>query len=160
MWRYLVGGIGALLLAGAAIFVVSGRGASPTPSLAAATGAGVAGIAQDAPGLAPPEASARTREEKRFGRYDKDRNGAITSAEYLASRHKAFARLDTNGDGALAFDEWAAKTITKFSGADANHDGAMTPAEFATTAPKRATRPKAKCLCPPPAADQPRDDEG
>ncbi|MFM9828577.1 MAG: EF-hand domain-containing protein [Sphingomonas sp.] len=162
MWRYVVGGVGALLLAGVAIVVVSGRGPLPTsmPALSAAPIAPLAGLPQEAGDLAVPEATAKTREQKRFGRYDKDKNGAITRAEYLASRRKAYAKLDTNGDGTLSFDEWATKTLTKFATADANHDGAMTPAEFVVTAPKRSAKPKPKCLCPAPAADPPRDDEG
>ena len=50
-----------------------------------------------------PRALPKTREQKRFGRYDKDRDGAITRDEYLASRRKAYAKLDTNGDGRLSF---------------------------------------------------------
>src|SRR3546814_9223897 len=48
---------------------------------------------------AAPEASEQKREERRFNRYDKDRDEAITREEYLASRRKAFAKLDVNGDG-------------------------------------------------------------
>ena len=72
-----------------------------------------------------PEASDRTREQKRFDRYDKDRNGAVTREEYLASRRKAYARLDLNQDGQLSFDEWAAKTTTKFAAADGDRSGSM-----------------------------------
>lgn len=160
MWRYLIGGIGALLLAGAAIFVVNGRGPMSKPLLAAAPLDGAAALPQDLSALQPPEASAKTREQKRFGRYDKNKDGAIAKAEYLAPRRKAFAKLDANGDGALSFDEWATKTLTKFASADANRDGTMTPDEFAMTAPKRSAKPKPKCLCPPPEAEPARDEEG
>lgn len=94
---------------------------------------------------APPAATAKTREEKRFGRADKDDDGRITRAELLAPRQKAFAKLDKNSDGKLAFEEWAAKTIGKFDGADDNGDGALTATEYAETAPK--TRPKKACSC-------------
>lgn len=96
-----------------------------------------------------PEATPRTREEKRFGRYDKDRDGAITREEYLVSRRKAYAKMDANRDGALQFDEWAGKTLAKFSGADGDGSGTMTAAEFATTAVKRT--PRSRPTCPPAA---------
>ena len=78
-----------------------------------------------AAGASVPEASEKTREQKRFDRYDKDRDGAITRDEYLASRNKAFAKLDNNHDGMLSFDEWAVKAETKFATADADKSGAM-----------------------------------
>lgn len=151
MWRYLAGAVAALLLAGAGLFwFTSGsanRGISPLlPAVPQA--------AED-PGALPdtvPEASAKTREQKRFSRYDKDKDGSITRDEYLMARHKAFAKLDTNGDGRLDFDEWAIKATTKFATADKDKSGALTPAEFATTAVVRKARPKAKCACPPPAS--------
>ena len=67
-----------------------------------------------------PEATAKSREQKRFSRVDKDKDGRIEKEEVLAPRRKAFAKLDTNGNGALSFEEWAAKTIDKFGGADAD----------------------------------------
>lgn len=103
------------------------------------------------PPLAAPE---RTREEKRFDRYDKDRDGLITREEYLLSRRKAFARLDRNGDGRLDFEEWAIKTSERFATADANRSRTLDRAEFATTAPKRKARPA--CLCP--ESDDKRED--
>ncbi|HEX6410520.1 MAG TPA: EF-hand domain-containing protein [Sphingomicrobium sp.] len=60
----------------------------------------------------PPEATPKSREEKRFSRADKDKNGRIEREELLASRRKAFAKLDKNGNGSLSFEEWAVKTIT------------------------------------------------
>lgn len=149
MWRYAVGAGAALLLAFGG-FLLFGRGPAKTP-LAAVLPAmpGNAGAATTLPEAAP-EADAKTREQKRFDRYDKDRNEAITREEYFAARHKAFARLDTNGDGKLSFEEWAAKSITKFGEADADKSGALSRTEFATTAPKR--RPaSAKCACGKPA---------
>src|SRR3546814_1864328 len=73
-----------------------------------------------APPPAAPEASEQKREERRFNRYDKDRDEAITREEYLASRRKAFAKLDVNGDGRLSFEEWAIRTTDKFAKADAD----------------------------------------
>ena len=85
--------------------------------------------------LEAPEASAKSREEKRFSRADKDKDGKIEAEELLGPRRKAFAKLDTNGNGALSFEEWAVKTIDKFKGADKDRNGWLTAAEYATTAP-------------------------
>lgn len=95
--------------------------------------------------LEAPEASAKSREERRFSRADKNKNGRIESEEVLGARRKAFAKLDANGNGALSFDEWAAKTIDKFSGADADRSGWLTPAEYATTAPPPPKRKRCAC---------------
>lgn len=148
MWRYLAGG-GALAAALGAGFLVAGRGTHtellPSQPPAATTERQTA-AASDDPQV--PEASPATREQKRFNRYDKDRDGRITRDEYLAARRKAFAKLDTNGDGRLSFDEWAIKATTKFATADKDASGAMNAAEFATTAVKRKAPSRAKC--PPP----------
>jgi hypothetical protein len=145
MWRYLAGGAAALALAGAGV-LVWGRGETAAGNAVSPLAA--AAPAQDAADPLPerlPEASAKTREERRFGRYDKDRDGTITRDEYLLSRRKAYARLDRDGDGKLSFDEWAAKTAERFGKADADRSGAMSAAEFATTAPKRRARPRVEC---------------
>ena len=110
----------------------------------------------------PPEASEKTREQKRFDRYDRNRDGKVDRDEYLLSRHKAFAKLDTNGDGKLSFEEYSAKAIGKFDKADADRSGTLDAAEFATTRVQRKPRPK----CPPaqqavrPAPDGYGGDEG
>lgn len=152
MWRYLAGAVAALLLAAAGILLFNSSAANtpPQPLLPAQPQAAGDGDAELPDTV--PEASAKTREERRFARVDKDKNGSIAREEYLAPRRKAFARLDTDGNGALSFDEWAIKATTKFAGADADKSGTLTPAEFATTAVVRKARPKAKCVCPPPAA--------
>lgn len=151
MWRYLVGGIAALLLVGAGLMLF--RGTAREPVLPAApAGFATAGEPQgddDLPAAAPA-ASDRTREQKRFDRYDKDKDGRVTREEYLTARRKAFAKLDVNGDGRLSFDEWAVKATTKFATADTDRSGAMDRKEFATTAvPRKAPRAQPKCLCPP-----------
>lgn len=144
MWRFLAGGLSALLLVAAGFFLFGSGAASDDPLPAAP--AQVAADGTPLPATAP-EATAQTREQKRFGRYDKDRNGAITRDEYLASRRKAYAKLDANHDGTLSFEEWAIATTDKFMKADGDHSGAMNAAEFATTAVK--TKPKPQPKCPP-----------
>jgi hypothetical protein len=72
---------------------------------------------------APPEASAKSREERRSSRAETDKQGRIEPEELLARRRKAFANIDNNGNGSLSFDEWAVKTIDKFAGADKDRSG-------------------------------------
>lgn len=145
----------ALLLVAAGIFLwKSGAGArDPIPPAPAGAGA-VAPVAL-APLTDPPAATEKTREERRFSRYDKDRDGSVAREEYLASRRKAYAKLDANGDGRLTFDEWATKSTGKFAAADADRSGALTPAEFTST--RVARKPAARGDCPPPRRG---DDEG
>lgn len=100
----------------------------------------------DLTGPAPPEASELTREEKRFFRYDRDRDRIITRNEMLSSRSDAFRKLDVDGNNLLTFEEWAVTTANRFDGADADGNGRLTQAEFATTAPKRKAR-KPSCRC-------------
>ncbi|WP_294322728.1 histidine kinase [uncultured Sphingomonas sp.] len=149
MWRFLAGVGSALALVAAGLFLFRSDAATealpPPPRAATVAAEAEVPLADD-----PPAATPRTREQKRFDRYDKDRDGRITRDEYLASRRKAYAKLDTNGDGRLNFDEWAAKTATKFATADKGRDGALDAGEFATTAVKR--KPARRVECPPAAA--------
>lgn len=149
MWRYWAGAGAALALAGAGVMLFSGHASRPAALLATAPDAPAAGGGDQALPDDVPAATARTREERRFGRYDKDRDGQIAREEYLAARRKAFAKLDRNGDGQLSFDEWGAKAIARFATADRDRSGAMTAAEFATTAVTRRARPRARVNCPP-----------
>ena len=93
----------------------------------------------------PPEATPKSREEKRFNRADRNDDGTIVLAELLEPRRTRFGNLDTNGDGRLSFEEWAVTTIEKFRGADSNRNGKLTRAEYATTAPKPRKKPKCSC---------------
>ena len=99
----------------------------------------------DRRGPAPPEATELTREQRRFFRYDRNRDLAITRTEMLSTRSKAFKKLDKDGNNLLTFEEWAHATVIKFDGADANRNGSLTPEEFATTRPKRRARPRCNC---------------
>ncbi len=150
MWRYFVGAGAALLLAVAGMFLFRGT-AAQNPLVPAAPAAAADAPESEALPDEAPSASAKTREQKRFDRYDKDRNEAISRDEYLMSRRKAFAKLDTNSDGKLGFEEWAVKTTGKFGGADRDKSGTLSRAEFLATAPKRRAA-KPKCACPKPAA--------
>ena len=146
MWRFLGGVMSAVLLMTAGLLVWQARADKPSPippAPAAATDAPLA-MVDLAP---PPEASERTREEKRFSRYDKDKNGAVARAEYLFSRQKGFAKLDVNGDGRISFEEYAVKAVVKFAAADKDRNNALNANEFATTRVIR--KPKAKPKCPP-----------
>lgn len=148
VWRYLVGGAALAAAIGAGVLIAGGRAQpDPLPARPAVRQAAAAALAADEP-VEAPEALPATREQKRFNRYDKDRDGRITRDEYLAARRKAFAKLDTDGDGRLGFEEWAIKATTKFSAADKDKSGAMTAPEFATTAVRR--KPPSRAKCPPP----------
>jgi hypothetical protein len=143
--RFAAGGPGVLLWRGGAD-AQSGLPAAPPAPAAAAQGEALP---------EPPAAREKTREERRFSRYDKDKDGSVAREEYLASRRKAFAKLDKNGDGRLDFEEWSIKTTTKFAAADANHDAKLTPVEFATTKVVRKTAPRVAC---PPARAKDEED--
>lgn len=91
----------------------------------------------------PPNAE-RSREERRFARYDADENGIITRAEMMDTRRKPFAKLDKDGDGRLSFEEWAVATADKFATADRDRSATLDRAEFLTT--RRETKAN-KCAC-------------
>ena len=135
MARFLAGAAACfLLLTGAFFFWQSW--AAPNSSLPAAPAPRTANAAFfNGSQLNAPEASPASRQQKRFSRADKNKDGKIEAEEILGARRKAFAKLDTNGNGSLSFEEWAAKTIGKFKGADADRSGWLTAAEYATTAP-------------------------
>lgn len=111
-----------LLLTGAFLFWQSR--AAEAPQLPPAPPARMASSGVLAPNLpAPPEASAKSREGKRFSRGDKGKNG----------------------NGSLSFDEWAVKTIDKFAGADKDRSGWLDAAEYATTAPPPPKKKRCSC---------------
>lgn len=145
MARFLAGAAACfLLLTGAFLFWQSRAEEAPLlPSPPTARTASAGFLSTKLP--TPPEATPKSREEKRFSRSDKDKDGRIEREELLGPRRKAFAKLDTNGNGSLSFEEWADKSIDKFNGADKDHSGWLTAAEFATTAPPPPK--KARCSC-------------
>ena len=146
MGRFLAGVGSALLLMAVAIFIWRSQADAgelvASPPAASEQGLGLFDVTE------PPQASEKTREQKRFSRYDRDKNGGVAADEYLFSRRKGYAKLDVNGDGKLSFEEYAVKTVTKFQTADKDRTGVLTPAEFMTT---RIVRAKPKSTnCPPP----------
>lgn len=162
MSRYIAGLTSIVLMITGGFFIwraQADRGSMvpPPPTAATTTPMGLADLA------GPPVASERTREEKRFARFDKDRNGAVAGEEYLAARRKNFARLDLNGDGKLGFEEYAVKAVAKFAAADKDRNGALNAAEFALTrvvrksAPKCACRPVMRAPSAAPAEDPPEE---
>lgn len=141
MWRYLAGAAAALLLMGGGL--VLWRNLDSRPEIVPAA---PAHAAEPAPLEEPPAATEKTREEKRFSRYDKDKDGKVAREEFLASRRKAYAKLDANGDGRLSFEEWSIKTSERFAKADADGSATLTAEEFATTRiARKASRP-APCV--------------
>ena len=155
MDRLILGAVLALMLAAVGLFWWQGRAeverAAPPPEPLASSTQGPleAELPQvdpgDLRGPAPPEATELSREQRRFFRYDRDRDLLITRAEMLSSRTSAFRKLDVDGNNLLTFEEWAVATANRFDGADADGNRTLTPAEFATTAPKRRAKPKCRC---------------
>jgi len=141
MWRYLVGMLAGLLLVGGGIALWQSVGSQPGSVPAAPLQAAEPAVLAD-----PPAATEKTREEKRFARYDKDKDGKVSREEFLASRRKAYAKLDANGDGRLSFEEWSIKTTDRFAKADADRDATLTGAEFVTTRVARKATKANPCI--------------
>jgi len=154
--RFLAGAAACFLLLTGAFLFWQSRAAenSALPRAPAARAAG--GSFFDSGQLEAPEASEKTREEKRFSRYDKNKDGKVEAEEYLAARHKNFDKLDLDHNGALSFQEYAAKGIDKFNAAG-GRKGWLSETEFATTAPPKAKRNTCACRQPEAAADDKSD---
>ena len=148
MWRFFAGVAACfLMMTGAFLLWQSKAEEAPLPEAPAASDPSAEPLLASPVSMRrAPEASPKSREQKRFARADKDDDGRITKAELLEPRRKAFAKLDKNGNGALSFEEWAVTTLDKFGGADKDRSGWLTPVEFATTAPKPVKR-RSSCAC-------------
>ena len=95
MWRFLAGALACfLMLTGAFLFWQGRAEDQQLPPPPAAGPGGPLMIAQKS--RQPPEASPKSREEKRFDRADKNKDGRIELAELLEPRRKPFAKLDTD----------------------------------------------------------------
>ena len=145
MLRFLAGAASCfLLLTGAFLIWQSHAEQRPGLPSAPAPRAYSASLLSTSQPLEAPEATPKSREEKRFARYDKDKDGKVEAAEYLAARRRNFDKLDVNHDGGLSFQEYAVKGIEKFAAAG-GRKGWLSPAEFVKTAPPP---PKHKtCSC-------------
>lgn len=150
MNRIVLGGFGALVLASIGLFWLQGRAeveeAAPPPAVPelAPTGLPSADIA-GLEGPSPPEASELSQEQRRFFRYDRNRDLRITRDEMLSTRTAAFRDLDVDGNNLLTFEEWAVTTVNRFEAADADGNRELTPKEFAATAPKPANTRRCNC---------------
>lgn len=137
MNRLLLGAFGAMVLLAIGLFWLQGRaqveeGAPPPPPPAARSAAPEALPSADVAGLsgpAPPEADELTRDQRRFFRYDRNRDGRITRNEMLSTRTSAFRALDKDGNNLLTFEEWAVATSERFAEMDSSGDGIITLAE-------------------------------
>ena len=146
MARFLAGAAACFLLM-TGIFLIWQASAEEPPLLppAPAEAAAAAPSMIKPAVLQAPEATPKTREERRFASADRNDNGRIEMEDLLGRRRKPFAKLDADGNGSLSFEEWAVRTIDKFGEADADKSRWLSPAEYATTAPKRRPKPKCKC---------------
>ena len=145
MVRFFAGAAAAFLLLTGAFLIWQGRAEQSAALPPAPQSSGHQDLLRKPEAARAPEATPKSREERRFARADKDDNARIEREEMLGSRRKAFAKLDKNGNKTLSFDEWAVKTIDKFQGADKDRSGWLSAAEYATTAPP-PPKPK-KCAC-------------
>jgi hypothetical protein len=153
MSRIVLGAFAALAFVAAGLFWWQGRAETehgappPEPSIEekAAPGPLPSADGRGQRGPAPPEASEATREQRRFGRLDRDLDGRITRNEMMSTRTRDFRKLDTDGNNLLSFEEWAVATGNRFKAADANGDLWLNREEFATTKPRDPPKPKCKC---------------
>jgi hypothetical protein len=148
--RFFAGVAATFLLMTGAFLIWQSR-AEKGPALPDAPPARSAGLFGSSAPLEAPEASAKTREEKRFSRYDKNKDGKVQADEYLAARRRNFDKLDADHNGALSFQEYAVKGIEKFNAAG-GQKGWLFPAEFVATAPPPAKRKACSCGRAEPAA--------
>ena len=151
MNRVVLGALLALTLAGIGLFWLQGRAqveqGAPPPVVPTAPPTGLpSGDASGLQGPSLPQAGKLTREQERFGRYDRNRDGKITRDEMLSTRVDEFRKLDKDGNNLLDFEEWAVTTAQRFDQADVNHNRELDLVEFARTAPKPAKR-KPACGC-------------
>ena len=145
MVRYIAGGASALLLI-AAGFLILRSGADAEDPIPPAPPAAREYRPLTGPGAAaPPAASQRSRDARRFARADRDRDGRITLQEQLLPRRKAFAKADRDGSGSLSFEEWTAGTAERFAKADKDRSGWLDAAEYDASRPRPKAKPKCRC---------------
>ncbi|MDE2405511.1 MAG: hypothetical protein KGM17_12665 [Sphingomonadales bacterium] len=184
MNRVALGAFAAMLLASAGLFWWQGRAeverGVPPPDVSGTAAPGFDVVLPSAdphgrgPGLPTARRGAASKEERRFARLDRNRNGRVERAELLATRVKAFQKLDANHDNLLTFEEWAVKTVDRFRSLDRDGDGVVSRAELdawyaardakaAARARPSASRPGCSCAPAKPSGKGTRaasDDEG
>jgi hypothetical protein len=144
MLRFVAGAASSFLLMSGA-FLIWQSHAAQGPGLPGAPKPRAIGASMLAPELLQaPEASSESREQKRFSRYDHDKDGKVEAAEYLAARQRNFDKLDLDHNRALSFQEYAVKGIEKFNSAGGKK-GWLSPAEFVATAPPPAKHKTCSC---------------
>jgi hypothetical protein len=145
MLRFLAGAASCFLLLTGAFLIWQSR-AEVRPGLPAAPAprAYSASMLSGIQPLQAPEATPQSREEKRFSRYDKNKDGKVEADEYLAARRRNFDKLDLDHNGQLSFQEYAIKGIQKFQAAGGSK-GWLSPAEFVATAPPPPKRKTCSC---------------
>lgn len=159
MSKYLIGGLFAILAISAGLFWWQSNASAPLPipnsppPEAEVNPINVETLPEADPNSpqfgkappSPPRASKLSREERRFNRYDLDRDNEISRIEMMASRTKAFKKLDVDGNNLLSFEEWAIRTSDRFAKADSDKNKKLTRDEFKTTKAKKSSKPKCKC---------------
>ncbi|MHB9878743.1 histidine kinase [Pacificimonas sp. ICDLI1SI03] len=122
-------------------------GVPPPPPMTDVPGQ-VAAVTQDScpptpacePMVSPPpapKADPALREQRRFNRNDRDKDGVVAKEEYLHSRQRSFDKMDENGDGHIDFTEYSVKQRERFDNSDCDSSRTLTPAEFASTATRK-----------------------
>lgn len=163
MNRVALGAVGALLLVSAGLFWWQGRAelerGAPPPDISGTGAPSDVAIALPSadphgrgPGLPGAAKRLQSKEEKRFTRFDKNRDGQIGRAEMLSTRVKAFQKIDLNHDNLLTFEEWAVKTSNRFKEIDRNGDGIVSRQELdayytAKDADKASKSREPSCSC-------------
>lgn len=157
MLRFLAGAAACFLLMTGAFLIWQSRAEGPAALPGAPQPRAYGASMLNAGQLVAPEASPKSREEKRFSRYDKNKDGKVQADEYLAARRRNFDKLDLDHNGALSFQEYAVKGIEKFNAAG-GRKGWLSPAQFVATAPPPPKRKTCSCGNPSPQIADSSDD--
>ena len=69
------------------------------------------------------------RQQARFERLDKNKDGFVTTEEFPARRAERFSQLDTDGNGKVSRSEMVEGALNRFDALDTDKDGQVTPQE-------------------------------
>lgn len=114
-----------LILAG---LLLAGRSESQSYCIKGDVGSPAAFLDADAKTAPMSRSRYIAKAERRFRKYDRDGNGLLVQTELPTNRFgsKALKRFDRNRDGAIAHAEWMAGALARFNKRDANNDGTLT----------------------------------